>query len=308
MTKAILPKSNFGVNALLVAAGLMALAVPTSQGQAGAASTTAASLPADTPYMPTMTFDVASVRENKNIDEHAGYTMGGQFVRHTTMFRAMNFSIEDLISYAYGVDHYQIVGAPEWPWPTLFVIEAKSDSEADAKLAALTKEQQQAEQQHMLQALLEDRFKLKTHWETREGDVYSLVAAKGGSKLGAAGSMPPSAEEKKQFGYRPVPPVSQRCDGQGCIFIAHGYPMEQLVRLLAGQFGRPVINRTELTGKYDFVLKYKGRWDRDRPADDLDPTPPMDRALQEELGLKVEAAKGPMKVLVIDHIEKPSAN
>jgi uncharacterized protein (TIGR03435 family) len=56
------------------------------------------------------------------------------------------------------------------------------------------------------------------------------------------------------------------------------------------------------------MLKYQGRWDRDRNADDLDPTPPMDRALQEELGLKVETAKGPVKVLVIDHVEKPSEN
>jgi uncharacterized protein (TIGR03435 family) len=56
------------------------------------------------------------------------------------------------------------------------------------------------------------------------------------------------------------------------------------------------------------VLKYKGRWDRDRNADDLDTTPPMDRALQEELGLKVEAAKGLVKVLVIDHVDKPLEN
>jgi hypothetical protein len=72
--------------------------------------------------------------------------------------------------------------------------------------------------------------------------------------------------------------------------------------------GRPVIDETGLTGNYDFVLKYKGRWDRDRPADDLDPMPPLDRALKEELGLKVEATKGPVKLLVIDHVEKPSVN
>ena len=82
----------------------------------------------------------------------------------------------------------------------MFVIEAKGDSEADAKMAALTKEQQWAEQQHMFQALLEERFKLKTHWETKEGDVYNLVVAKGGPKLGVAGSMPPSADELKIIG------------------------------------------------------------------------------------------------------------
>ena len=95
-----------------------------------------------------MTFDVASVRENKNVDVNAGITMSGQFVPNTTMLRVINWRIGSLISYAYGVDEYQIVSAPKWPWPTVFVIEAKGDSEADAKMAALTKEQQWAEQQH----------------------------------------------------------------------------------------------------------------------------------------------------------------
>jgi uncharacterized protein (TIGR03435 family) len=134
------------------------------------------------------------------------------------------------------------------------------------------------------------------------------MVAKGGPKLRAQGSMPLSTEELKDFGDRPVPPLYQENDGQGFDFIAHGCSMDQLVQNLAGQFGRPVIDKTELTGKYDFVLKYKGRWDRDRNADDLDPMPPMDRALQEELGLKIEAGKGSVNILVIDHIEKPSEN
>ena len=120
--------------------------------------------------------------------------------------------------------------------------------------------------------------------------------------------MPPSADELKIFGDRPVPALRQKNDGQGYDFIAHGCSMGQLVGMLTAQFGRPVIDKTGLTGKYDFVLKYNRNRERDRPADDLDPTPPMDRALQEELGLKLEAAKGPVKVLVIDHIEKPSEN
>jgi uncharacterized protein (TIGR03435 family) len=301
-------KLNFGFSLLLVAAGLMAVAVPPSPGQAGAATTQTSSPPGKAPYVATMTFDVASVRENKSADVNAGITMSGHFVPHTTMLRAINWDIENLIGYAYGADRYQIVGVPKWPWPTVFVIEAKGDSEADAKMAALTKEQQLAEQQHMLQALLQERFKLKTHPETKEGDVYNLVVAKGGPKLSAEGSMPPSADDVKMFGDRPVPSLFQKNDGQGYDFIAHGCTMDQLAAMLTGQFGRPVSDKTGLTGKYDFALKYKGRWDRDRSADDLDPTPPMDRALQEELGLKVETAKGPVKVLVIDHVEKPSEN
>jgi len=308
MTEHALPKLTVCVISLFVAAGFMALAVPSSLGQAGETATPAASSPENAPYVATMTFDVSSVRENRNVDVNAGIAMSGQFEPHTTALRVVNWSIENLISYAFGADLYQIVGAPKWPWPTVFVIEAKGSSEADAKMATLTKEQQVAEQQHMLQTLLEERFELKAHWETKEGDVYNLVVVKGGPKMSAAGSAPPSADELKNFGDRPVPPLYQKNDGQGYDFIAHGCSMDRLARMLKAQFGRPVIDKTGLTGNYDFVLKYKGRWDRDRPADDLDPMPPMDRALQEELGLKVESAKGPVKVLVIDHIEKPSDN
>ena len=293
----------------VIVAGFMALAVPASLAQAGVASTPTSSSIANAPYAATMTFDVASVREVKDIDLQAGFTMvPGRFVPHTTIFRATNWRIESLIGDAYGVNEYQIVGAPKWPWPTLFVIEAKGDSEADAKIATLTSEQQLAEQRNMLQALLEDRFNLKTHWETKEGDIYNLVVARGGPKLGAEGSMPLSSEESKMLKGHPEPQLYQKVDGQAYDFIAHGCSMDQLVRTLMVQFGRPVIDKTELTGRYDFVLKYKGRWDRDRNADDMDPTLTMDQALREELGLKVEAAKGLVKVLVIDHIDKPSEN
>jgi uncharacterized protein (TIGR03435 family) len=288
---------------LLFAAALMAV-VPSALGQAGAAA--ASSSPTSTEYVPTMAFDVASVRENKDVDMR-GFTMGGGFTPHTSTFRAMNWMIDSLIYTAYGVKSYQVVGAPSWPFPTLFMVEAKGDTDADAKMAGLNKEQQEAEQEHMLRSLLEDRFKLKTHWETKEGDVFNLVIAKVGLKMGAEGSIPLSFEEKEQSGGHPTP-LSQRCDQQECTFTAHACPMDRLVEMLTWNFGRPVIDKTGLTGKYDFVLKFKGRTDQDRPADDMDPTPPMDRAVQEQLGLKLEAGKGPRKVLVIDHIEKPSAN
>jgi uncharacterized protein (TIGR03435 family) len=292
----------------VIVGGCIALALPAALGQAGAATTPTSFSSANAPYVATMTFDVASVRVNKNIDPQVGVIMSANFVPHTTTFRATNWPIENLICNAYGVHNYQIVGAPKWGWTALFVIEAKGGSEADAKMAALTKERQQAEQQHMLRALLAERFNLKTHWETKEGDVYNLVVAKGGPKLSAEGSIPPTAEELGLFGDHPVPPLYQKNDGRGYDFIAHGYSTSELVRELAAQFGRPVIDKTGLTSKYDFVLKYRGRWDRDREADDLDPMPPLDLALGEQLGLKVEAAKGPVEVLVVDHVDKPSEN
>jgi uncharacterized protein (TIGR03435 family) len=305
---------SFRVNTLLVVAGpllfvagLIALALPSALGQAGVAAAPAVPSPASAEYVPTMTFDVTSVRQNKDVDLR-GFTMRCYMTPHTTTFRGTNCRIDTLIWTAYGAMPYQIAGVPDWPFPTFFMVEAKSDSEADAKLAALTKEQQKAEQQHMLQGLLEERFRLKAHWETREGDIYNLVIAKGGPKLGAQGSVPLSAEEKKNYGDQPAPPFSQRYDEHGSAYVAHGCSMDQLVLALKLLFGRPVFDMTGLTGKYDFVLRYKGRWDSDRPADDPDPTLPMDQALQQQIGLKVETAKGPLKVLVIDHIEKPTEN
>lgn len=296
-----------GINPLLVTAALVAFAVP-SLSQDGVATTTTSSSHANTAYVSTMTFDVASVHENKDIDLRTGFMVSGHFVPQSTTFRVTNWDIENLITFAYGVERYQIVGAPKWPWPTLFVVEAKGGDEENAKMATLKSDQQLAEQRHMVQVLLEERFNLKTHWVTKKGDVYNLVVAKGASKLHTEGSIPPSADELKNFGGHSLPPIYEKNDGRGYDFIAHGCSMAQLVTTLAAQFGRPVIDKTGLTGKYDFVLKYKGRWDRDREADDMDPTPPMDRALQEELGLKVETVNGSMKALVIDHIEKPSEN
>jgi len=311
MTDVALPPSGFRFTPLLVAVGLVALAVPAALGQAAAATAPASPVPASAEYVPTMTFDVASVRENKDIDMHAGFIMSGRFVSNTATYRATNWPIENLISNAYGVMDYQIVGAPNWPYPTFFMIDAKGGSEADAKLAALTWKQREAEQDHMLRVLLEDRFKLKAHWETRERDVNSLVVAKGGPKLGVAGSLALSAEEKERYGDHPAPTLAQLgCNMEGCTYVGHGCTMGQLVGNLTGELGGPVVDNTGLTGKYDFVLKYMGGRLKDLPpdVDDKDRTPPMDRALQEQLGLKVETAKGPVKMLVIDHVEKPSEN
>ena len=254
-------------------------------------------------YVPTMTFDVASVRETQP-DKNGHILMFVQQTPHTTNLR-VSFTIGPLLNIAYGVDSFQIVGAPNWP--TAYTIEAKGDADADAKIAALPPDEQRMEQRHMLQALLEERFKLKTHWETKEGDTYNLVVAKGGPKLGAEGSMPPSAEELKSFGDHPVPPLRQKGDHGLPEWVGNACPLGDLASILGAMFGRPVTDKTALAGKYDFVLKYKGRWDSDRSADDMEPTPPLDRALQDELGLKVEPAKGPVKVLAIDHIEKPTS-
>ncbi len=257
----------------------------------------------EVPYVPTMKFDVASVRETQP-DKNGHILMFIRQTPRTTNLR-VSFTIGPLLSLAYGVNSFQLVGAPDWS--AAYTIEAKGDADADAKIAALPPDEQRMEQQHMLQTLLEERFKLKAHWETKQGDAYNLVVAKGGPKLGAAGSMPPSADVVKIFGDRPVPILRQFAYDGTPAWIAHDCSMDEWATVLTSLFGRPVTDKTGLTGKYDFELKYKGRTDSDRSADDTDPTPPIDRGLQEELGLKVEPAKAPVKVLVIEQIEKPSS-
>jgi uncharacterized protein (TIGR03435 family) len=261
----------------------------------------------DTAYVPTMTFDVASVRESK-IDPARGFFMGGGFSpENSSHIRLTNHSLPNLLTWAYGVDFRQIEGIPRESVWTMFNVEAKSDSATDERLTKLTKEQVRLEQEHMLQVLLAERFKLKAHWETRNDETYNLVVAKAG-RLKATGA-PPSPEELKNFGDRPIPPLYQHGDSRrGFEYTAHGATTKDIAQMLSLQFGRPVADKTGLTGKYDFNLKtYLVRLG-DRKDDEPNPWPPLETAIQDELGLKLVPSQGPVRKLIIDHIEKPSEN
>jgi uncharacterized protein (TIGR03435 family) len=276
-----------------------AIAAPTGE--------TASSATTGVAYVPTMTFDVASVRQSK-VDSEQGYSVFAEyFSPDTNRLRVTNFDLANLLSMAYRVRSDQISGLPKWTYPTVFNIEAKCDSDGNAKMATLTKEQQELEQEHAVQALLADRFKLKVHWETKQGAVYNLVVSKAG-RLQSTGA-PPSAEELKQFGDKPIPTLYQHGDSQyGFHYIAHGATTDEIAHMLAGQFGRPVSDKTGLTGKYDFDLKTYGTRSDDRKDDETNPWPPLETAIQDQLGLKLVPAKGPVPVLVIDHVEMPSPN
>ena len=285
---------------LLLASGWMTIAAPITFAQAGAVPDVTASKP----YVPTLAFDVASIRESAVADS---YDVSGSFAPHSSSLRVTNFDAMNLLSMAYGVRWDQISGMPNWS--AMFNIQAKSDSAADERLARLSKGQERLEQQHMLQVLLADRFKLKVRWETREGPAYDLLLSKNGSKMQETKDKPRSPDEIKAWGGQPIPPLYQRGDSRvGFDLVAHGCSMSDIVETLAGQFGHPVIDKTGLTGKYDFILRYHGTLLGDRKADDMDPVPTLDTAIQDQLGLKLKPTKGPVQILVIDHIEKPSEN
>jgi uncharacterized protein (TIGR03435 family) len=289
----------------LLTAGWLTVAVQVC-GQGVVSAATARSPEVNATYVPKLTFDVASIRQSAPADS---YMVSGSFSPNSSTLRVTNNRLENLLLMAYGGDaYYRISGIPDSFQQAMFNIQAKSDSAADEKLTRLNKEQAALEQRHMLQVLLAERFKLKVHWETKEGSVYNLVS-KNGSKLRETKGEPPTADELKYFGDEPVPALYQQGDSLvGFDFIGRGCSIEMIVNMLAGQFDRPIVNKTGLKGKYDFTLRYYGTSAIDRDDDDTNPLSPLEKAIQDQLGLKLEPAKGPVPILVVDHVEKPSEN
>lgn len=169
-------------------------------------------------------------------------------------FTARNATLQMLIDWAYGVEDYQISGAVKWLNTETFNVEAKVDSSTTEKMRNLTSEQRRVEQQPMLQALLANRFNLTIHRETKELPVYALIVAKGGPKIQEAkpgDTYPNGMKDLNGKGHGGVMGFGRgRLTGQGV-------PMAFLARMLSHrQLGRPVVDQTSLTGKYDFTLQW----------------------------------------------------
>jgi uncharacterized protein (TIGR03435 family) len=280
-------------------AGLGVLALPTgASGQATVSSSAPAA--ADTDYVPTLTFDVASIHE-VNRDQNGGVRVSVSSPPHTSKFTATTFTTKMLLQSAYGWG-VPIATGPDWMSQTYFNIEAKSDPSVDAQMAKLTDDQAKLEKMHMLQALLADRFRLKSHLETKESSVYALTLAKSGTKLH---QVKVDADDPD----RPTPAnqgvdVQAHGSSQGLEFVVHSASMRAITALLSSQVEAPVLDRTGLTGYFDFTLQIGREWS----AGDSESWPSIFTALQEQLGLKLEPAKAAVPNLIIDHIEKPSAN
>jgi len=147
------------------------------------------------------------------------------------------------------------------------------------------------ETMRMLQTLLEERFSLKVHTEVRQDSIYELVVSKGGSKLNEA---------------KPGEPTRQQM-GRGQLMVT-ATPMPQLIPLLSLLTVRQIVDKTGLTGLYDFTLTFalEAAAGPDAPPP-VDPNAPsIFTAIQEQLGLKLESARGPVDVLVIDRADKPT--
>jgi uncharacterized protein (TIGR03435 family) len=253
-------------------------------------------------YVPAMTFDVASVKESKpNVD--AGFTMGGGFSSPGTL-RMQNMDIKGLVLWAYGINELRV----DWPkdvpddlTTARFSIEAKCDAETDERLAKLSKADLDAEQHHMMQTLLQERFGLKAQWVTRDAKTYELVVVKAG-RMKSTGA-PPSKAELAIYGDRRVPSLYTKwLDGGVAEHIAHGASMEEIAAMLAVEFRHPVTDKTGLTGKYDFDLKSYQVYAAQRKDDETSPYPTLSGAILDQLGLKLIPGHGTIPILVVESV------
>jgi uncharacterized protein (TIGR03435 family) len=236
-------------------------------------------------------FDVVSVRVNNS---------GLRTVMidaEKNSFTATNVTLMTMLDLAYGMKSDQISGAPGWAESTHFDFQAKLLDADGIDLEALTDKQLEP----ILQSMLVDRFKLKTHAETKTLPVYELVVAKGGTKLKASPLTTAEGQEMPREGMITV----HRGDMSGT-----GMTMARLSSLLGDAVRRTVIDKTELTGNYDVALRWTPEGEANNAGDSgaTDVPPPIFTAVQEQLGLKLQAGKGPVATLVVDHVEKPSEN
>lgn len=257
---------------LLIAAACAALTAPCANGQVAAA-----------PTQP-LVFDVASIKLSDPLDSHAsmGMEAGGRFHANTT--------VKTLIERSYGLRDFQILGGPKWLDSVKYDIAANSDDTEDQ--SKQTPQQNDAlwqRQMQRVQSLLADRFQMKSHLAKKELPVYALVVAKGGPRLQAS----KAGEAHQLYTQRP-----------GQLACANASMPEFADDLQDDGVSRVVIDKTGLAGNYDFSL----RWTPDDAPQTDASGPNLFTALKEQLGLELQSQKGMVDVLVIDHIEPPSAN
>jgi uncharacterized protein (TIGR03435 family) len=251
-------------------------------------------------YTPTLTFDVATIRPAQPSD--ANFHASVLSPPHSSRFEVMNLPIKAIIQIAYGFDA-PVVGAPDWVSNTFYTIQARSDEAADARLALLTSNEVRLEKRNAVRVLLAERFGLKTHLETRNSSVYNLVVDKGGVKMQVVPPPPPPAD-----GAAPPPPpltdVQAHGSQHGLEFVASNASMRAITGVLSAMVEAPVVDKTGLTGAYNYTLQFGRDWSEHDP----DSWPSIFTAVQEQLGLKLEAVHESVPNLVIDNITKPTEN
>jgi uncharacterized protein (TIGR03435 family) len=229
------------------------------------------------------------------------------YLRQPDGLQWADVTLSGMIANAYGVSRIvkgQIEGGPGWMGSRAFDVSAKVDAETAAHWSKMTQSEVDEERHSMTRSLLADRFHLKLHHETREMPALVLRVAKSGSKL-----QPPHLDQDLQAG---IPPNRINFFGHGHME-GHSALMSNLARSLAAEpeiSDRAVVDKTSLTGGYDFTL----RWTSDdpgsaaAPADPNSQWPSLFTALEEQLGLKLTPEKQPIDIIVVDSVEMPGEN
>ncbi len=255
---------------------------------------TAWTIPEPPPRMAPMpadakpTFEVATIKPSKPDEPGKAFLVRGD------RFSTINTTMMDLIKFAYGVQDKQVLEGPAWMQTDKFDIAAQPDIPG-------TPDRDQV--RSMIQKLLADRFQLKFHRDSKELSAYVLTVGKNGPKM-----------DKSAADAGNLPGLFFR--GLGALTVTNA-TMEDFCGLMQeAVLDRPVVDHTGLAGKWNFLLK----WTPDQsqfggmgvkvppPSDAADAPPPLFTAIQEQIGLKLEAGKAQVPVLEIDHVEKPSGN
>ena len=233
-------------------------------------------------------------------------------------------TLQSLIQTAYGTfgdgvsintQPLHMEGDPSWMRSEHYFLSAKADGPARTEMLAGP----------MLQVLLEERFRLKTHRETRETPVYAMTVGKGGLKVQplAEGACAPIDLSHPPPPPKPGGPPPNVCgvmmletSPKGDMIIeVRGSTMTQLAQRLSGRVDRTVVDKTGIPGKFNFRLEFTPdphmpgqAAPAGNPAPPPDAGPDLFAALQEQAGLKLSSDKGPVSFLIVDHVEKPTAN
>jgi uncharacterized protein (TIGR03435 family) len=239
--------------------------------------------PQTLPPAPQYRFEVASIRPSQPGAEPGGMAPGPQ-----GGFRATNMTVLELITYAYHLRNEQVAGAPKWTTTERFSISATPDRPEPLHpgMKPAEFEEHHRRQRQRMQALLKDRFGLVLRSETKDLTVYTLNVAKGGVKMIA---------KPEPTGAPTIRMPNGRMSGTSV-----GMPL--LTQALTRAVGREVADQTGLTGYYDFDMT----WTPDTAAEE--PGPSIFAAIQEQLGLRLDARKAPVPFLVVEFVERPSEN
>jgi uncharacterized protein (TIGR03435 family) len=217
----------------------------------------------------------ASIKRNDSVNANSStsFLPGGRF---SSRFNPLS----RLIITAYRIKDYQLSGGPGWVYAERYDIDAKAEDNPSRDQMRM-----------MIQSLLKERFKLNLRRENKELSVYVLALGKGGIKFGKAADRPSSGFE--------VDPGR---------IAGYGVTMAELADQLSRMMDRPVVDNTGVEGRFDLVLRYRSVDTTGNGPSPDSSAPDVLTAIGEQLGLRLEAAKAPVEVLVIDHAEKPDAN